>query len=61
MRTAVFLFAILVVLGTFIAQYPAEAACDFQQCWATCQKQYTIYFVRAFCDGGTCKCVYRTS
>jgi hypothetical protein len=33
-----------------------EAACDFQQCWVTCQRQYQINFVRAFCSGNTCKC-----
>jgi len=39
----------------------ADAACNFQSCWATCQKQHNIYFRRAFCDGPTCKCGKRFS
>jgi hypothetical protein len=40
----------------FVLWSLAEAQCDFQNCWATCQRQYSIDFRRAFCDGSQCKC-----
>nr|AOR82776.1 termicin [Cryptocercus wrighti] len=58
MRTIAIFLVILVVVSVFIAQHPADAQCNFQNCWATCQSEHTIYFGRAFCDGSTCQCVF---
>nr|AAT77937.1 termicin [Nasutitermes longipennis]AAT77938.1 termicin [Nasutitermes magnus] len=58
MKTLAILLCFLVVVSVFIAQHPADAACDFQSCWVTCQRQHSIYFIRAFCDGSRCMCVY---
>nr|ALD83763.1 termicin-like protein [Eupolyphaga sinensis] len=60
MRTVAFLFVILVLVCVYVAQNPAEAACDFQQCWVTCQRQYSINFISARCNGDSCVCTFRT-
>nr|AAT77931.1 termicin [Nasutitermes comatus] len=58
MKTLAILLCFLVVVCVFISQHPADAACDFNSCWATCKAQNGIYFRRAFCDGPTCLCVF---
>ncbi|KAJ9591187.1 hypothetical protein L9F63_002258, partial [Diploptera punctata] len=57
MKTLVILLIALVVVFAFVA-HTAEAGCDFNGCWVTCQREHSINFRRAFCDGGTCKCVF---
>nr|AAT77940.1 termicin [Nasutitermes pluvialis] len=58
MKTLAILLCFLVVVCVFIAQHPADAACDFHSCWATCQAQHGICFRRAYCDGPSCQCVF---
>nr|AAT77932.1 termicin [Nasutitermes dixoni] len=58
MKTLAILLCFLVVVCVFIAQHPADAACDFQSCWVSCQRQYNIYFRRAYCEHSKCTCVY---
>nr|AAT77947.1 termicin [Tumulitermes pastinator] len=58
MKTLAILLCFLVVVSVFIAQHPADAACNFQSCWAICKEHYGIYFRRAYCDGPNCQCVH---
>nr|AAT77943.1 termicin [Nasutitermes walkeri] len=58
MKTLAILLCFLVVVCVFIAQHPADAACDFQSCWVLCQRQYNIYFRKAYCEKSRCICVY---
>nr|AAT77949.1 termicin [Drepanotermes rubriceps] len=57
MKTLTILLVFLVVACVFIAQHPADAACNRNACWASCQRQHGIYFRRAFCEGSRCRCV----
>nr|ACO36813.1 termicin [Odontotermes formosanus] len=58
MKTLAILLVFLVVVCVFVAQHPAYAACNLQQCWAYCRARHGRYFRRAYCEESICRCVF---
>nr|ACO90296.1 termicin [Macrotermes barneyi] len=58
MKTLAILLVFLVVVCVFVAQHPAYADCDIDECWDNCEEEHGRYFRRAYRDGSVCKCVF---